>query len=45
MGKARAMADWKCLVRTWNAWKSYVRNRKLDEEVAKQQQEVKNTQR
>ena len=23
------MADWKCLVRAWNGWKSYVRDKRL----------------
>ena len=24
MGKARAVADWKCKLKAWNAWKAYV---------------------
>ena len=24
MGKARAVTDWKCKLKAWNAWKAYV---------------------
>ena len=33
MGKARALADWKLILRAWNAWKSFVRSKKLDQET------------
>ncbi|CAH1797480.1 unnamed protein product [Owenia fusiformis] len=32
IGKARAMADWKCLLRAWNAWKSYSRSKRFERE-------------
>ncbi|KAL3887288.1 hypothetical protein ACJMK2_027231 [Sinanodonta woodiana] len=45
MGKARAMADWKLLFRTWNAWKSFVRSHRIDKETKKHEMNVKLTQR
>ncbi|XP_071095825.1 coiled-coil domain-containing protein 191-like [Haliotis cracherodii] len=39
-GKARALADWKLLLRAWNAWRSYSRTRRLDVETRQFQQTV-----
>ncbi|XP_074653357.1 coiled-coil domain-containing protein 191-like [Tubulanus polymorphus] len=33
IGKARAMSDWKCLLRAWNAWKAFTRARHIDRET------------
>ena len=40
MGKARAMSDWKLLLRAWNAWRSYVRGQKLEKESKQMEQDV-----
>ncbi|KAL4235902.1 hypothetical protein ACF0H5_004292 [Mactra antiquata] len=45
MGKARAMYDWKLMLRGWNAWRSYIRSKRLDREALQQQQDVIHTQR
>ncbi|XP_052805638.1 coiled-coil domain-containing protein 191-like [Mya arenaria] len=45
MGKSRAMYDWKLLLRAWNAWRGYVRARRMDTESRRQELEVINTQR
>ncbi|CAC5393174.1 unnamed protein product [Mytilus coruscus] len=45
MGKARAMADWKLLFRAWNAWKSFVRSKKIDIETKQHEVDVIKTQR
>ncbi|XP_046577381.1 coiled-coil domain-containing protein 191-like isoform X2 [Haliotis rubra] len=39
-GKARALADWKLLLRVWNAWRSYSRTRRLDVETRQYEQTV-----
>ncbi|XP_052253520.1 coiled-coil domain-containing protein 191-like isoform X2 [Dreissena polymorpha] len=45
MGKARAMYDWKLLLRVWNAWRGYVRSRRLELETRRHEMEVISTQR
>ena len=45
MGKARAMSDWKLLLRAWNAWRSYVRGQKLERESRRAEQDVIDTHR
>lgn len=45
MGKARAMYDWKIMLRGWNAWRSYIRSRRIDRETKQQAKDVINTQR
>lgn len=30
LGKARAVEDWKCLFRSWNAWRHFTRERALE---------------
>ena len=45
MGKARAMSDWKLLLRAWNAWRSYVRGQKLERESRQVEQDVIETHR
>eukprot|EP00111_Clytia_hemisphaerica_P000795 TCONS_00002331-protein len=41
MGKARAVADWKCKLRAWNAWRAYVVAVKYNEEAKQIEQKVK----
>ncbi|XP_064650515.1 coiled-coil domain-containing protein 191-like [Lineus longissimus] len=41
MGKARAMADWRCLLRAWNGWKMYARGRRLDREAREHEEDMK----
>ncbi|KAK3107858.1 hypothetical protein FSP39_023636 [Pinctada imbricata] len=45
MGKARALADWRLILRAWNAWKSYCRSRAMEVEARLHQQDVIQTQR
>lgn len=45
MGKARAMYDWKLMLRAWNAWRSYIRSRHMVRETKQQEQDVIHTQR
>lgn len=45
MGKARAMYDWKLMLRAWNAWRSYIRSRHMVKETKQQEQDVIKTQR
>lgn len=33
VGKARAMSDWRCKLRAWNAWRAYVNHIKSDREA------------
>ena len=33
MGKARAVSDWRCKLRAWNAWKAYVSHIKSSKEA------------
>lgn len=30
LGKARAVADWKCMFRSWNAWRYFTRQQNLE---------------
>ena len=41
MGKARAVADWKCKLRAWNAWRAYVVAVKYNEEAKQIERKVK----
>lgn len=45
MGKARAMYDWKLILRAWNAWRSYVRSRRVERETKQYEKDVIHTQR
>lgn len=45
MGKARAMADWKLLFRAWNAWKSFIRTKRIDFETKQHKVDVIQMQR
>ena len=45
MGKALAMRDWKLMLRAWNAWKAFVRERRMDIENKRHKMEVISTQR
>lgn len=33
VGKARAMSDWRCKLRAWNAWQAYVNHIRSDREA------------
>lgn len=33
VGKARAMSDWRCKLRAWNAWRAYVNHIRSDKEA------------
>lgn len=41
IGKARAMADWKCLLRAWNAWKAYCRSKRIEREAMEHEWSMK----
>ena len=41
MGKARAVADWKCKLKAWNAWKAYVTCVKMNTEAKAIEQKMK----
>ena len=41
MGKAKATADWKLLLRTFNAWKAYTRSKHLDTQTLNHEQSLK----
>jgi len=41
MGKGRAVADWKCKLRAWNAWKAYVACVKSNHEAKAIEQKMK----
>ncbi|KAJ8321390.1 hypothetical protein KUTeg_001072 [Tegillarca granosa] len=45
MGKAKALNDWKLLLRAWNAWKTFVRSRKLDKETKQHEVSIIQTHR
>ena len=45
MGKARALCDWKLLLRTWNAWRSVVRSRRLELETRQHEIDIIKTHR
>ncbi|XP_041372420.1 coiled-coil domain-containing protein 191-like [Gigantopelta aegis] len=40
IGKARALSDWRTLLRAWNAWRSYVRSRRIDIETRQFEQSI-----
>lgn len=40
LGKARALADWKLMLRVWNAWRSLVRSQHLALETEQHQKNV-----
>ena len=33
VGKAKAMSDWRCKLRAWNAWQAYVNHIRSDKEA------------
>ena len=33
LGKAKAMSDWRCKLRAWNAWQAYVNHIRSDKEA------------
>ena len=41
LGKGRAMADWRCKLRAWNAWRTFVRHVRSDKEAQAIQLEMK----
>ena len=41
LGKAAALADWRCKLRAWNAWKTFVHHVRFDKEAQAIQQEMK----
>ncbi|XP_064599570.1 coiled-coil domain-containing protein 191-like [Liolophura sinensis] len=45
MGKAKAISDWRCVVKVWNGWKSYTRSRRVEEETRRYQSDVQETYR
>lgn len=45
MGKARALFDWKLLLRTWNAWRSVVRSKRLELEAKQHEIDIIKTHR
>ncbi|XP_072034407.1 coiled-coil domain-containing protein 191-like [Amphiura filiformis] len=45
MGKARAVSDWRCLVRAWNAWKAYVRACRAERETKEAEIYIKESHR
>ncbi|KAJ7320283.1 hypothetical protein JRQ81_019794 [Phrynocephalus forsythii] len=45
MGKARALADWKCQLRTLRAWRDYTWSRKMEQETQKMESELRDQNR
>ncbi|XP_077783281.1 coiled-coil domain-containing protein 191 isoform X2 [Podarcis muralis] len=45
MGKARALADWKCQLKTLRAWRDYTRSQKLEQETKKLENQLRNQNR
>ncbi|XP_061176057.1 coiled-coil domain-containing protein 191-like [Saccostrea echinata] len=45
IGKARALSDWKLLLRAWNGWRSVVRSKKLEMEARQHEIDVIKTHR
>ena len=40
-GKEKAMSDWKCLLKAFNAWKSFVRDKRLTREAWLHEEKLK----
>ncbi|XP_071959116.1 uncharacterized protein [Antedon mediterranea] len=45
IGKARAVADWRCMLRAWNAWRSYVYAATAERDLKETEWHVKESQR
>uniref|UniRef100_A0A670IF17 Coiled-coil domain containing 191 n=1 Tax=Podarcis muralis TaxID=64176 RepID=A0A670IF17_PODMU len=45
MGKARALADWKCQLKTLRAWRDYTWSQKLEQETKKLENQLRNQNR
>ncbi|XP_042312657.1 coiled-coil domain-containing protein 191 isoform X2 [Sceloporus undulatus] len=45
MGKARALADWKCQLKTLRAWRDYVWSQKLKQETQKMEDQLRDQNR
>ncbi|KAL5020473.1 hypothetical protein ScPMuIL_003365 [Solemya velum] len=45
VGKARAISDWKRMLRCWTAWRSYVRSKRLTQEAKKHEFDIIDSQR
>ncbi|XP_060626758.2 coiled-coil domain-containing protein 191 isoform X1 [Anolis sagrei] len=45
MGKARALADWKCQLKTLRAWRDHVWSQKLEQETQKMEYELRDQNR
>ena len=41
LGKARAMQDWRLLLQAWNAWKAYVRAKRIKVEAAQAEMDIR----
>lgn len=41
IGKAKAMSDWRCKLRAWNAWQAYVNHIRSDKEAQAVTMEMK----
>ncbi|XP_060063814.1 coiled-coil domain-containing protein 191-like [Ylistrum balloti] len=45
IGRAKAIHDWKLLLQAWNAWKAYIRSRRIDRETKQHEISVIQTHR
>ncbi|XP_061484333.1 coiled-coil domain-containing protein 191 isoform X2 [Rhineura floridana] len=45
MGKARALADWKCQLKTLRAWRDYTWSQKLEQETQKMENQLRDQKR
>lgn len=45
IGRAKAIHDWKLLLQAWNAWKAYIRTRRMDRETKQHEISVIQTHR
>uniref|UniRef100_A0ABM5FX22 Coiled-coil domain-containing protein 191 n=1 Tax=Pogona vitticeps TaxID=103695 RepID=A0ABM5FX22_9SAUR len=45
MGKARALADWKCQLRTLRAWRDYTWSQKMEQEAEKMENQLRDQNR
>ncbi|XP_041470908.1 coiled-coil domain-containing protein 191-like [Lytechinus variegatus] len=40
MGKARALSEWRCLLKSWNAWRAFVRACRAEREAKQTEMEI-----
>ncbi|XP_033122779.1 coiled-coil domain-containing protein 191-like isoform X2 [Anneissia japonica] len=45
IGKARAVADWRCMLRAWNAWRAYVHAARAEREMKETEHHIKENHR